>query len=208
MIIHAESHYRKGDDYDRRLALISYDNSIEISVTAYLSLNPIQRNGREYARTEVDKWMQNFHSKIDFVFEEVKRRGDSEQVGKGEILWYHGHRNEHYHGANRGVPEQRTLDEIREAALWVFSMLFEVPNVEAELESAIRERDHSTAAERSDSLDTLIDEEFGIIRIAGRRYYTSEILYSIDPDLYLELSSDLTVTESDTQMGDEVGDTP
>ena len=32
LIFHAEVHYRRGDDYDRRLALISFDNSIEISI--------------------------------------------------------------------------------------------------------------------------------------------------------------------------------
>ena len=35
---HAEIHYRKGSDYDRRLALISFDNSIEVSIATYLSL--------------------------------------------------------------------------------------------------------------------------------------------------------------------------
>ena len=29
LIIHAEIHFQRGDDYDKRLALISFDNSVE-----------------------------------------------------------------------------------------------------------------------------------------------------------------------------------
>lgn len=37
LLFHAESHFRTGTDYDKRLALISFDNSIEVSISIYLS---------------------------------------------------------------------------------------------------------------------------------------------------------------------------
>jgi hypothetical protein len=40
LIVHAEMHLRKGEDFDRRIALISFDNSIEVSITTYLTLHP------------------------------------------------------------------------------------------------------------------------------------------------------------------------
>jgi len=141
LILHAEIHYRKGSDYDRRLALISFDNSIEISITTYLSLNPIQRGNRTYSKTDVEKWKNNYHSKVDFFTQEIKTRGLPELKGKDEIVWYHDQRNEQYHGSGFGVPEQQTLDDIRQIALWIFSVLFETANVEKELESAIFESD-------------------------------------------------------------------
>jgi hypothetical protein len=141
LIYHAEIHYRRGSDYDRRLALISFDNSIEVSITTYLSLNPIQRGNRQYDRKDVEKWKSSFHSKIDFFILEIQKRGLPEHKEKAIIVWYHDQRNEHYHGGGFGVPEKETLDGIRQAALWVFSVLFETPDVELKLEASISTSD-------------------------------------------------------------------
>lgn len=137
LIYHAEIHYRRGSDYDRRLALISFDNSIEISIATYLSLNPIQRGNRQYPKKDVEKWMNNYYSKIEFFILEIQKRGLPEYKEKAEIVWYHGQRNEHYHGGGFGVPEQGSLDGIREVALWIFSVLYETSDVETKLEAAI-----------------------------------------------------------------------
>lgn len=56
-------------------------------------------------------------------------------------MWYHEQRNEQYHGGVLGVPAQTTLDEIRQVALWVFSVLFETSDVEIKLEDAISKSD-------------------------------------------------------------------
>jgi len=141
LIFHAEIHYRRGSDYDRRLALISFDNSIEVSITTYLSLNPIQRGNRQYPRKDVEKWTNNYHSKLDFFALEIQKRGLPEYREKAEIVWYHDQRNEQYHGGGFGVPEQDTLDRIRQVALWVFSVLFETGDVETKLEAAISKSD-------------------------------------------------------------------
>ena len=33
MLYHAETHFLKGEDFDRRIALISFDNAIEVAIT-------------------------------------------------------------------------------------------------------------------------------------------------------------------------------
>jgi hypothetical protein len=137
LIHHAEIHYREDSDYNRRLALISFDNSIEVSITTYLSLKPIQRGNREYTREDVKKWLVNFHTKLDFFSQEIQTRGLPEYKEKADIVWYHDQRNEQYHGGGFGVPEKRTLDGIRQVALWVFSVLFEAPDVESKLEASL-----------------------------------------------------------------------
>lgn len=141
LIHHAEIHYRKNSDYDRRLALISFDNSIEVSITTYLSLNPIQRSNRQYSKEDVKKWLDNFHTKLDFFVSEIQSRGLPQHKEKADIVWYHDQRNEHYHGVGSGVPEKRTLDEIRQVALWIFAVLFETPDVESKLEASLSKSD-------------------------------------------------------------------
>lgn len=146
LIHHAEIHYRRGSDYDRRLALISFDNSIEVSITTYLALNPIQRGDRQYDRKDVEKWMNNFHSKLDFFVMEIQKRSLPEYKEKAEIIWYHDQRNEHYHGGRFGVPEKETLDGIRQVALWVFSVLFDSADIETKLDASISESDKGKPA--------------------------------------------------------------
>ena len=50
LIRHADGHLKAGSDFDKRMALISYDNAIEVSVTTFLQLHPSQRAGKTYER--------------------------------------------------------------------------------------------------------------------------------------------------------------
>ncbi|MFZ5368996.1 MAG: hypothetical protein ACOZCE_12285 [Spirochaetota bacterium] len=143
LLFHAEMHIQKGTDYDRRLALVSFDNSIEVSITTYLTLNPIQRENRSYSRTDVAKWLTNYHTKLDFFFSELTMRKLPTYSGKDEIVWLHDQRNEQYHGSSAGVPSIDTLNEIRKIAIWVFSVLFNIPDVESLLKTALTESEKS-----------------------------------------------------------------
>jgi len=192
LIVHAEMHRRSGEDFDRRMALIGFDNSLEVSITTYLTLNPIQRNGAEYKREDVDRWLKNYHTKLDFFVNELQRRSIPEEIEKGEIIWYHDSRNEQYHGGTKGIPESRTLDGIKRAALWVFSILFDVPNAEEILDRKIyaMTTPKKEKLQRDITLDMLIDMTNEIVTVAGQPYNTSEILFATDPEAYLgELSS-------------------
>lgn len=143
LLFHAEMHIQKGTDYDRRLALVSFDNSIEVSITTYLTLNPIQRENRSYSRTDVEQWLKNYHTKLDFFFNELMMRKLPTYSGKDEIVWLHDQRNEQYHGSSAGVPSIETLNGIRKIAIWVFSVLFNIPDVESLLKSALTESEKS-----------------------------------------------------------------
>ncbi|WDT79485.1 MAG: hypothetical protein MPW14_20465 [Candidatus Manganitrophus sp.] len=63
IILHAEMHYRNGEDFDRRIAVVGFDNAIEVAIHTYLSLHPIQRQNRTYPKGDVEKWLDNFHTK-------------------------------------------------------------------------------------------------------------------------------------------------
>lgn len=60
LLLHAELHLRAGEDFDRRMAMISFDNAIEVTITAYLSLKPIHRQNRSYAHTDVTLWTKDY----------------------------------------------------------------------------------------------------------------------------------------------------
>lgn len=184
LLCHAEDHLRSGDDFDRRIALISFDNSIEISVTVYLSLNPVLRGNKHYKREDVEKWLRNYHTKLDFIDEEVMLRQTSWGVSKEDIVWAHDERNEQYHGGRSGIPEKRVLSVIRDASLWVFGFLFDVTDVEFELELALEEMRGEAPPARDTNIDKALDSRYGLVEVAGQPYYTSELLYNVDPTAY------------------------
>ena len=169
LLVHAEVHLRQGGDFDRRIALISLDNAIEVAVTTYLTLNPTHRGGRSYDKQKVDRWLYNYSSKLNFLECELKSRKETWIVEKDHILWIHYQRNLQYHGESSGIPEKMVLDIARKAALWVFCFLFEISEVESELENAIISREFIPEARSPDKrLDDAIDSEYGIIEIGDQ----------------------------------------
>jgi hypothetical protein len=198
LIVHAEGHLQGGEDFDRRIALISFDNAIEVAITTYLTLNPIQRGGRTYRNTDVDKWLNHYHSKLDFLGSELVDRGLSWKVDKAHIVWAHDHRNEQYHGGHKGTPEKHVLKIVRDAALWVFGMLFDVNDVETALNKAIINRSPPATPAREKSLDIAIDAQFGIVDVGEQSYYASELLFAVDYNAYRELGGRLSASDTDT----------
>jgi hypothetical protein len=126
LIRHAEDHLRQGSDFDKRMALISYDNAIETAIDTFLGLKPIQRAGVELEREKRDKWRHNYHTKLEFLEHYVTSKGLVMEVSRDEVVWCHDLRNQLYHSGNGMVPEEHSIQKARDAALWVFSVLFEV----------------------------------------------------------------------------------
>src|SRR4051794_28206270 len=85
LLVHAEMHRLDGDDFDRRMSMISFDNAIEVAITTYLTLKPIQRHNRIYLKADVQKWLENFHTKIDFLEVEITSRGLAVVCEKADI---------------------------------------------------------------------------------------------------------------------------
>ena len=86
-------------------------------------------------------WLTNYHTKLDFFSQEISQRGLPEYRGKAQIVWLHEQRNELYHGSSGGIPEIRTLEDIRGTAFWVFSVLFDIADVDAQISSALEARE-------------------------------------------------------------------
>ena len=149
LIVHAEGHFQSGGDFDRGMALISFDNAIEATIATYLNLKPIHRGGREYPRQCVEKWLRDYRTKLCFLEAEIKTRGSHWEVPEAHILWIHDQRNDQNHSGTQGIPEWNVINTAREAALWTFSMLFDVGDVEAELGKTLENRREKSGAEAS-----------------------------------------------------------
>jgi hypothetical protein len=191
ILLHAEMHYRVGEDFDRRIAMIGFDNAIEVAVTTYLNLHPMQRGKRTYKNEDVEKWLQNYHTKIEFFFMECGTRKVTATCKIDEIIWFHDVRNGQYHVGGATVPQRRELDGCRAAAIEIFSMLFETPDVSTLLEQAIASKSPPALPARKDEDDVMIDAEHGMINVCGSTEYASDVIYALDPNRYRELAIEL-----------------
>lgn len=186
LIVHAEIHLREGGDFDRRIAHIGFDNAIEVAISAYLGLNPMQRNGKHYERKDVEKWLTNYHTKLEFLEIEAAKRSRSLQVPNDELIYYHEIRNDQYHAAGPSIPAAEHLTCLRKASLDIFSMLFEIDDVEEVLDEWINDRSVSqdNARPRNATVDKLLDITGEPVNIFGSPYAVSEVLYATDPESY------------------------
>ena len=191
LLAHAEEHLINGDDFDRRIALISFDNAIEVAITTYLTLNPMYRSGRSYAKVDVEAWLINYHSKLDFLDAELIRQGLTWQVERDHIIWCHDHRNEQYHGGRKGTPEMDVLYLIREAALWIFSTLYDVADVERRLAEEIENKTAPAPPPNEKKYDEAIDSAYDLIIIGEQIYTASEVLSAVDHEVYREVGAAL-----------------
>jgi len=191
LILHAEMHYRNGEDFDRRISIVGYDNAIEVAIHTYLNLHPIQRQNKTYVKADVERWLDNFHTKMDFLETEVASRGVAVVCEKADFIWYHEVRNGQYHAGGATIPQERELEGIRKAALWVFGILFDVADTDSLLEEHLSKRSGDDLPPRTEDNDRLIDQEFGTVKLAGRTCYTSELLHAYDAVLYSELAGDI-----------------
>jgi type I restriction enzyme R subunit len=138
-LVHAEGHYHGKEDFDRRAALIGFDNTIEVALKTYLSLHPTQRGNRTYQKADVEKWARSYNGLLEFLEAELAARGEPWKVEQTYVLWVHQARNEHYHGGGRaGVPERKVLMHARTAAVWIVGLLFDLPDLELHLDEAVR----------------------------------------------------------------------
>lgn len=186
LLVHGELHYTLPEEFDQRLSLISFDNAIEASIACYLKLHPTQRGNRGYERERVRIALHDYHSKLDFLFEEVTVRGGICTITRQEIIYVHEQRGLFYHENPDFIPSNAVLAKAREAAFWVFAFLFEIPDLETEISTRIKQIRKVDLYQRNKDIDEFIDESYPEIEILGYSYRASEVLYAVDPVYYRE----------------------
>ncbi len=112
---------RRDSDVNRRLAMISIDNSVELMIKTYLGL-PRRVNGLTIPRREFDEFSQSFPKLLDAL--ETYALDKLDWINLGEIEWYHRLRNELYHQGNGLTVERDKVEVYAELANLLFNNLF------------------------------------------------------------------------------------
>ena len=124
LIRHADDHYLLGNDFDRLIAFIGFDDSIEVSIDSFLNLHPKTRGGVEILNNDVEKARKNYIAKLEFFFNYVNESNIQVEVKLEDIIWYHQLRNQLYHSGNGFTPDIHALKGIRASSYAIFKALF------------------------------------------------------------------------------------
>jgi len=119
----------RDSDVNRRLAMISIDNAVELMSKTYLGL-PRRITGLSITRREYDEFAQSFPKLLDAL--ETHAADKLDGINLGEIEWYHRLRNELYHQGNGLTVERDKVEVYSELANLLFENLFGFRLIEPE----------------------------------------------------------------------------
>lgn len=144
---------KKDSDTNRRLAMLSIDNAVELMIKTFLGL-PKRVSGLNISRKEYQEAFESFPALLDLL-----EKHASEKLGGVDLAaveWYHRLRNELYHQGNGLTVERQKVEIYAELANILFKNLFgfdlianssrpaelvgELLDAWAQLESALRHR--------------------------------------------------------------------
>ncbi|MEA1905006.1 MAG: hypothetical protein U9M97_03900 [Candidatus Hadarchaeota archaeon] len=125
---------RKDTDTNRRLAMISIDNAVELMVKTYLGL-PRRVTGLRISRGEYQQFAESFPKLLDALEKYAADKLDG--IDLGEIEWYHRIRNQLYHQGNGLTVERDKVEVYAELANVLFANLFGFRLVEPEEDSTV-----------------------------------------------------------------------
>lgn len=120
---HAVDLLRKDSDTNRRLAMISVDNSVELMIKTFLGL-PKRVTGLEISRKEYGEFSESFPKLLDALEKYASDRLSG--IDLGDIEWYHRLRNQLYHQGNGLTVEREKVEIYAQLANGLFTNLFGV----------------------------------------------------------------------------------
>lgn len=133
LLRHGLEHLRKGTDIDRRIAIISIDNAVELMIKTYLGLPP-RVTGIKLSRKELQEISDSFSDLLDALEEYA---GDKlVGVELADIEWYHRIRNQLYHSGGGITVEMDQVQVYASIASSLMDSLFGVKVVEPQVERA------------------------------------------------------------------------
>lgn len=112
----------KDSDTNRRLAIISIDNAVELMIKTFLGL-PERINGLKITRKVYDEFSESFPKLLDALenFAPKKLIG----IDLGEIEWYHRLRNQLYHQGNGLTVDRNNVEVYAQLANLLFKNLYD-----------------------------------------------------------------------------------
>jgi hypothetical protein len=123
LLQHGLEHLEKGTDFDRRMAMIVIDNSVEVAIKTYLGL-PESARGFGLSRKQFEEAAQSFPALLRGLDEAAPRR----LVGldPADLEWYHRLRNQLYHEGNGITVDREHVEVYGEMATQLLCSLFDL----------------------------------------------------------------------------------
>ena len=118
---HGLSLLERDNDKNRRLALLSIDNAVELTIKTFLGL-PRRITGINLSRKEFQEISESFTRLLDAIEQHAVDRLNG--IDLGEIEWFHRLRNELYHQGNGLTVERAKVEIYAELAKLLFRNLF------------------------------------------------------------------------------------
>ncbi len=143
LLFHGEIHFKSNSDYDKRMAYINFDNSIEVSIYTFMHCNANKKGKDIYTTKNLDDVKNSFFKKLEVFENYLKKEKLQIRWDKDNINYYHEQRSNQYHAVSLSSPDTSELYTIRQIAIWIFSVLFQISDVETLLQSAITESEKS-----------------------------------------------------------------
>lgn len=125
---------KKDSDTNRRLAMISIDNAVELMIKTYLGL-PQRVTGLKIPRNEYQEFSESFPKLLDALEKHANSKLGG--IDLGEIEWYHRLRNQLYHQGNGLTVERDKAEVYAELANVLFANLFGFRLVEPEEDETV-----------------------------------------------------------------------
>lgn len=113
---------RKDSDKNRRLALLSVDNAVELTIKTYLGL-PKRISGISVPRKEYAEFSESFPKLLDALEQYAPDKVSG--IDLGEIEWFHRLRNQLYHQGNGLTVDRDKVEIYSELAKLLFESLFQ-----------------------------------------------------------------------------------
>jgi hypothetical protein len=111
----------KDTDANRRLAMLSIDNAVELMIKTFLGL-PRRATGIKLSRKEYTEISESFPALLDALEEHASEKLTG--IDLAEIEWYHRLRNQLYHQGNGLTVERQKVEVYAELAKLLFKNLF------------------------------------------------------------------------------------
>lgn len=122
LLQHAVDHLEMAGDFDRRIAMISIDNAVELSIKTFLGLPERARRSAGPSRKELEQAAESFPSLLDLLEQYgTDHVGD---ISLDDIEWYHRLRNQLYHAGNGITVERSKVEAYLQLSLALFDGLF------------------------------------------------------------------------------------
>lgn len=116
-------------DKNRRLAMISIDNAVELMIKTFLNL-PKRVTGLQISRKKYAEFSESFPDLLDALEEYAEDKLDG--VSLGDVEWYHRLRNELYHQGNGLTVERTKVEVYAELAKLLFQNLYGIELIPSE----------------------------------------------------------------------------